>query len=71
MAMDKVLIFFVSFAALLLGFAMQADASLPNRLQEDELPTYSVADKEHLRVNVVRGDLYRQMKWTKLPSEYF
>ncbi len=69
--MDKVLIFFVSFAALLLGFAMQADASLPNRLQEDELPAYSVADKEHLRANVVRGDLYRQMKWTKLPSEYF
>ena len=69
--MDKVLIFFVSFAALLLGFAMQADASLPNRLQEDELPAYSVADKEHLRANVVRGDLYRQMNWTKLPSEYF
>lgn len=69
--MDKVLIFFVSFAALLLGFAMQADASLPNRLQEDELPAYSVVDKEHLRANVVRGDLYRQMKWTKLPSEYF
>ena len=69
--MDKVLIFFVSFAALLLGFAMQADASLPNRLQEDERPAYSVADKEHLRANVVRGDLYRQMKWTKLPSEYF
>jgi hypothetical protein len=51
---------------------MQADASFPNRLHEDEVPAYSVANKDHLRANVVRGDLYRQMKWTKLPSsEYF
>lgn len=70
--MDKVLIFLASFAALLLGFAMQADASFPNRLHEDEVPAYSVANKDHLRANVVRGDLYRQMKWTELPSsEYF
>ena len=70
--MDKVLVFLASFAALLLGFAMQADASFPNRLHEDEVPAYSVANKDHLKPNVVRGDLYRQMKWTKLPSsEYF
>ncbi|MFM9162415.1 MAG: hypothetical protein ACKOPH_05015 [Methylocystis sp.] len=70
--MDKFLIFLASFAALLFGFALQADASFPNRLHEDEVPAYSVANKDHLRANVVRGDLYRQMKWTKLPSsEYF
>ena len=70
--MDKTLVFLATFAALLLGFAMQADASFPDRLHQDEVPAYSVANKELLRKNVVRGDLYRQMKWTELPSpEYF
>ena len=73
MAMDKILIFVASFAALILGFAMQADASLPKNYNlDDSVGAAVLVAADHSHTKIVRGDLYRKIKWSKLPAaDYF
>ena len=71
--MDKILIFVASFAALILGFAMQADASLPKNYNlDDSLGAAVLAAPDHSHTKIIRGDLYRKIKWSRLPAaDYF
>ena len=71
--MDKILIFLASFAALILGFAMQADASLPKSYKlDDSVGAAVLATADHSHTKIIRGDLYRKIKWSQLPAvDYF
>ena len=52
---------------------MQADASLPKNYNLDDSVGASVlVAADHSHAKIVRGDLYRKIKWSKIPAaDYF